>query len=187
MHTTDVSLLRKLRSRADAAAWTQFVRLYAPLVHRWVAMLGIQEPDRSDVVQEVFIVLLGKMSTFQYDQQQSFRGWLRTIALNKCRDLMRSRRRVTQPLLLESIERASSDDSDFLTQAEYRQSLARRALTLMRQHFSDTTWRACWLHVAEGRSAKEISAELGVSENSVYLSRARVLKRLRAELDGLWE
>jgi RNA polymerase sigma-70 factor (ECF subfamily) len=187
MHTTNVSLLRKLRSRADATAWSQFVRLYAPLVHRWVATLGIDEPDRSDVVQDVFVVLLGKMSTFQYDQQQSFRGWLRTITLNKCRDLLRTRRRLTEPLLLERVERASSDDSDFLTQAEYRQSLAGRALSLMRQHFSDTTWRACWLHVAEGRPAKEIAAELGITENAVYLARARVLKRLRAELEGLWE
>ena len=187
MHTTNVSLLLKLRSRSDATAWSQFVQLYAPLVHRWIGSLGIDEPDRSDVVQEVFIVLLGKMPTFQYDHQQSFRGWMRTITLNKCRDLLRSRRRATEPLLMERIESASQDDSDFLTQSEYRQTLAARALVLMRQHFSDTTWRACWLSVAEELSAKEIAAKLGISENAVYLSRARVLKRLRAELEGLWE
>ena len=187
MHTTDASLLRKLRSRADVTAWSQFVRLYAPLLHRWVATLGIDEPDRSDVVQDVFVVLLGKLSTFQYDQRQSFRGWLRTITLNKCRDLLRSQRRLTEPLLLERIELASGDDSNFLTQAEYRQSLASRALALMREQFSDTTWRACWQHVAEGQSAKEIAAELGITENAVYLARARVLKRLRADLQGLWE
>ena len=187
MHTTNVSLLLKLRSRSDASAWSQFVQLYAPLVHRWIGGLGIEEPDRSDVVQEVFIVLLGKMSSFQYDQQQSFRGWMRRITLNKCRDLLRARRRVTEPLLMELIERAGQNDSDFLTESEYRQSLAARALTLMRQHFSDTTWQACWLSVAEELSAKEIAAKLGISENAVYLSRARVLKRLRAELVGLWE
>lgn len=187
MHTTNVSLLLKLRSRSNAAAWSHFVQLYAPLVHDWIGVLGIDEPDRSDVVQEVFIVLLGKLSTFQYDHQQSFRGWMRTITLNKCRDLLRARRRVTEPVLMEQIERASRDDSNFLTQREYRRSLAARALTIMRQHFSDTTWRACWLSVAEDLSAKEIAATLGISENAVYLSRARVLKRLRAELDGLWE
>lgn len=187
MHTTNVSLLLKLRSRADAAAWRQFVQLYAPLVHGWIAALGIEEPDRSDVVQEVLIVLLGKMSTFQYDQQQSFRGWMRTITLNKCRDLLRARRRATEPLLMDRLESASQDDSDFLSESEYRQSLAARALTLMRQHFSETTWQACWLSVAEELSAKEIAARLGISENAVYLSRARVLKRLRAELEGLWE
>ncbi len=187
MHTTPVSLLLKLRSRSDASAWSQFVHLYAPLVHGWIAKLGIEEPDRSDIVQEVFVVLLGKMSNFQYDRQQSFRGWMRTITLNKCRDLLRARRRVSEPLLMERIESASQDDSAFLSQSEYRQSLATRALALMKQHFSDTTWQACWLSVAEGLPAKEIATKLGISENAVYLSRARVLKRLRVELEGLWE
>lgn len=187
MQTTNPSLLRKLRSRADASAWSHFVNLYAPLMQQWIAALGIDEPDRSDVVQEVFVVLLRKMPTFQYDSQQSFRGWLRTIALNKCRDLLRGRHRATEPLLLERIEQAASDDSDFLSQTEYRQALARRALALMREHFSETTWRACWLQVVDGRPARDIAAELGISENAVYLARARVLKRLRIELEGLWE
>lgn len=163
------------------------MQLYAPLLHRWIAKLGLAEPDRSEVVQEVFIVLLGKMPTFQYDHQQSFRGWMRTITLNKCRDLLRTHRRLTEPLLMERIECASREDSDFLTQSEYSQSLAARALTLMKQHFSDTTWRACWLSVAEELPAKEIAANLGITENAVYLARARVLKRLRVELEGLWE
>jgi len=185
--TTNLSLLLKLRSKTEAAAWSQFVKLYAPLVHRWVGAIGIQEPDRSDVAQDVFMVLLGKMSTFQYDPQKSFRGWLRTITLNKCRDLLRVRRSKTEAVVLERIERATQDDSEIMTETEYRNHLSNSALKLMREHFSETTWRACWAHVAEGRPAKEIATELGITENAVYLARARVLKRLRAELDGLWE
>ncbi len=187
MDSTNVSLLLKLRSKSDSVAWSQFVKLYAPLVQRWIGAIGIEEPDRSDVAQDVFIVLLGKMSTFQYNPQQSFRGWLRTVSLNKCRDLLRSRRRHVEPILLERIEQASRDDSEIFSQEEYRNYLASAALKLMRQHFSETTWRACWEHVAEGRSAKEIAAELGITENAVYLARARILKRLRSELEGLWE
>lgn len=185
--TTNLSLLLKLRSKSETAAWSQFVKLYAPLVHKWVGIIGIQEPDRSDVAQEVFMVLLGKMSTFQYDPQRSFRGWLRTITLNKCRDLFRTRRNSTETIVLERIERATQDDSELLTETEYRNHLANSALKLMREHFSESTWRACWAHVAEGRPANEISIELGISENAVYLARARVLKRLRVELEGLWE
>ncbi len=187
MHTTNVSLLRKLQSRSDTFAWSQFAQLYAPLLHAWIGKLGINEPDRSDIVQEVFMLLLGKMSKFQYDRQQSFRGWLRTITVNKCRDLLRERRRVIEPLLMEKLDRASASDSEFLAEAEYRESLARRALALMRHHFSETTWQACWMHVAEGQSANAVAKKLGVTENAVYLARARVLKRLRVELDGMWE
>ena len=185
--TTHLSLLIKLRSKSETAAWSQFVKLYAPLVHRWVGAIGIQEPDRSDVAQDVFMVLLGKISTFQYDPQKSFRGWLRTITLNKCRDLLRVRRNHSSRLVLEKIERAAQEDSDWLTETEYRNHLANSALKLMREHFSESTWRACWAHVAEGRPARDIAIELGITENAVYLARARVLKRLRSELEGLWE
>ena len=187
MLTTNTSLLRKLYSRADAEAWSRFVKLYAPLVHHWVGAIGIDEPDKSDVSQEVFMTLLGKMSSFQYDENRSFRGWLRTITLNKCRDLLRSKRRLSEPLLMERIEQASRDESDCFTQREYRNYLAARALNLMKEHFSEATWRACWSHVVEGKSAKIIAMELNISENAVYLARARVLRRLRNELDGLWE
>ena len=133
--TTNLSLLLKLRSKTEAAAWSHFVKLYAPLIHRWVGAIGIHEPDRSDVAQDVFMVLLGKMSTFQYDPQKSFRGWLRTITLNKCRDLLRVRRSKTEAVVLERIERAARDDSELMTEAEYRDHLANSALKLMREHF----------------------------------------------------
>ena len=34
-------------------------------------------------------MLVAKLPEFQYDAGQSFRGWLRTITVNKCRDLLR--------------------------------------------------------------------------------------------------
>ena len=150
--TTNLSLLLKLKSKTEATAWSHFVKLYAPLVHRWVGEIGIKEPDRSDVSQDVFVVLLGKMTTFQYDPKKSFRGWLRTITLNKCRDLLRVRRSKTEAVVFERIERATLDDSELLTETEYRNHLANAALKLMREHFSETTWRACWAHVVDVNS-----------------------------------
>jgi RNA polymerase sigma-70 factor (ECF subfamily) len=41
--------------------------------------------------------------------------------------------------------------------------------------------------VVEGKSIVEISARLGISANAVYLSKSRVLRRLREELAGLLE
>lgn len=184
---THSSLLVQLRSKDDAEAWSRFVALYTPLVDRWIAELGFDDPDRADLVQEVLITLLGKVSTFQYDPQRTFRGWLRTVTLNKCRDLLRRRKRSVEPQFLERLEQAAEDDTALLTQREYREYLSRRALQLMRTHFSETTWRACWEHIAKGRRASDVAIELGISENAVYLARGRVLKRLREELDGLWD
>src|SRR5665811_132490 len=37
-------------------------------------------------VQDVFTVLVRKLPAFRYDPHKTFRGWLRTVALNKWRD-----------------------------------------------------------------------------------------------------
>lgn len=185
--TTRVSLLQQLRNNRDSVAWSRFVALYTPLVYQWVADLGIRDPDRNDVVQDVFVVLLGRMSTFNYDASKSFRGWLRTITINKSRDLLRKRKRLGEPTFVARLELAEQNEIDLLTQQEYREHLADAALKLMRKHFSKTTWQACWEHVANGRPAREVAEELGISVNAVYLARGRVLHRLRQELKGLWE
>ena len=77
------------------------------------------------------------------------------------------------------------DDADRFWDEEYRKQLMGRALLLMKTDFEPTTWKACWASVAEGRSAAEVAAELGISENAVYLARCRVLRRLRQELNHL--
>ena len=185
--TTHPSLLIQLRNRSDSLSWSRFARLYTPLLDHWIAQLGYSDSDRADIIQEVFVVLLGKISAFQYDPQRTFRGWLRTITLNKCRDHVRKVSRSSEPVLMERIERAVADDAELLTQQEYCQYVSRRALQLMKLYFSETTWRACWEHVAKGRPARDVAAELGITINAVYLARGRVLDRLRRELDGLWE
>ncbi len=185
--STRISLLQQLRDKQDSVAWSKFVELYTPLVHRWVSNLGITEPDRNDIVQEVLLALLGQVSTFQYDASKSFRGWLRTITINKTRDLIRKRKRKTEPAFLERFDLASQNDTDYLTQQEYRDFLAKAAMKLMRKNFSQTTWQACWEHVANGRPAAEVAQELGISVNAVYLARGRILNRLKRELEGLWE
>jgi len=176
-----------MRSKQDSVAWSRFVELYTPLVYRWVSDLGIQDPCRNDVVQDVFIVLLGRISTFRYDANQSFRGWLRTVTINKCRDYLRKRKRLSEPRFFAQIELAEENDTDLLTEREYRDHLARAALNLMQKHFSEATWLACWKQVAEGQPAREVADELGMTVNAVYLARGRVLQRLRQDLSGLWE
>jgi RNA polymerase sigma-70 factor (ECF subfamily) len=59
---TPASLLERLRQPADQAAWSQFVRLYAPLLYHWAGRLGLREADAADLVQDVLLVLVRKLS-----------------------------------------------------------------------------------------------------------------------------
>jgi RNA polymerase sigma-70 factor (ECF subfamily) len=62
MHTTSGSLLQRLRQPADRESWPKFVRLYTPLTYYWARRTGRQEADAADLVQEVFTVLVKKLS-----------------------------------------------------------------------------------------------------------------------------
>src|SRR5262249_23520522 len=129
-----------------------------------------------------------KLPEFSYDPSQSFRGWLRNITRNKWRE--RCRRFGSQPDRNGDSGLAEAFDSDpFLRfeEADYRQQLVRRALRIIESDLDQTTWKACWEMVVSERRAAEIAAELGVSVDVVYSAKSRVLRRLREELNGLWD
>lgn len=186
MNTTSVTLLERVRQAADQEAWRRFVQLYAPLMYAWARGTGLQVQDAADLVQDVFAVLVQRLPAFHYDRQGSFRAWLRTVLLNKWRE--NHRRRVPAPLdpahgKLTELE--SPQDSGELGEGAHRRHHVRRVLELIENDFQPATWRAWREFVIAGRTAVDVAAELGLSVHAVYLAKARVLRRLRQELDGL--
>jgi len=182
---TPASLLERLRRPAAEAEWARFVQLYTPLLYHWARQVGARPDEAADLVQEVFALLVQKLPDFAYDRSKSFRSWLRTVTLNKWREV---RRRPTAPRQAQEADLedlASPDSAAEIWEAEYRDRVVSRALELMRTDFQTPTWQAFWEHRVAGRSAPEVAAELGLSVNAVYLATSRVLRRLREELDGL--
>jgi RNA polymerase sigma-70 factor (ECF subfamily) len=186
MHTTSASLLDRLHQPNQPEAWDRFVQLYTPLLYDWARGLGLNDHDVPDLMQEVFAVLLRKLHEFRYDQERSFRGWLRTVLRNKWREIRR--KRVPTPMDAGrgplAVLPDPSDDAQF-GEVQYREYLVQRALVLIERDFQPQTWRAWQEFAVAGRPAAEVAGELGISPHAVYLAKARVLRRLREELDGL--
>src|SRR5688572_29433688 len=89
--STSRSLLAGVR-QDDSAAWIRLVNLYAPLVAAWCRRWLVAEQDVLDVLQEVFATVAKNLVRFRKEQpQDTFRGWLATIARNKVRDYYRRR------------------------------------------------------------------------------------------------
>ena len=57
----------------------------------------------------------------------------------------------------------------------------------MKADFNETTWKACWALVVEGRQAADVACELGITAGAVHAARFRVLARLKGEFAGLLE
>ena len=85
-----MTLLQRIRQPDDQAAWNRFVDLYSPMLFAWAKRAGMSEHDAVDLVQDVFLVLMAELPRFEYDAtRKNFRGWLKTITVNKCRERQR--------------------------------------------------------------------------------------------------
>lgn len=121
--------------------------------------------DAEDIVQEVFLALL-KQPQFNYDltfdtiEQEHLKAWLIRVAINKCKNYLKSAgRRRTVPL-----EYVDYKLTEF--QSETLEEL---------QQLSEDERNILYLFYYESYSAKEIAKILNQKENAVFtrLSRAR--------------
>jgi RNA polymerase sigma-70 factor, ECF subfamily len=186
MPTTSASLLMRVQQPAAEEAWARFVDLYTPLLFHWARGVGLSSEEAGDLVQDVLTLLVQKLPEFSYDRQKSFRGWLRTVTLNKWREKRRKPslpRADVDPANLPA--KPGPEDTAAFEEAEYRQYLVRRALEVMQAEFQPSTWKACWECVVKSRSVAEVARDLKISTNAVYLAKSRVLRRLHQELAGL--
>jgi len=186
MNSTSISLLQRLKRPDEPAAWRRFVSLYAPLIFYWGRGQGLSEADAADLVQEVLAILIVKLPDFQYDPSRRFRGWLRTVTLNKAKDIQRRNHRAPETGQSATLQHvAAPSDVNLFEEQEYQSFLVTRALELLQSEFRDSTWRAGWLQLVEGRIAADVAAELGITLNAAYVAKCRIVRRLREELAGL--
>lgn len=183
MNSTSESLLRRLRFGTDAGAWSQFTDLYTPLLYYWLRKKHLTEADAADVVQEVFCLLLKKLPEFEYDKAGTFRGWLRTVALNKLNEMRRRKQLPTDGCLSESDPVAAPEDNHFWD-VEYRLQLVERASEMIRDEFSPQTWNLYREYVKAGREPDDVANQFGVKVAEVYRAKSRIVSRLRRLLDG---
>ncbi len=187
MEQTPASLLYQLRGDSNEEAWARFVRLYTPMLYRWAERTSQSKVDAADLVQEVFVVLLRSLPTFNYDGSRSFRAWLHTVLRTKWCDWRRRHGRL--PPNDAGLSGAVDDMSNSveIEEAEFRSQLISRALELLTAEFGETTILAFRGTAIESRPTAEVAAELGLTTNAVYLARGRVMRRLRIELEGMWD
>src|SRR5262249_19048724 len=74
----------------DPDRWREFDAIYRPMLFAYLSKRGLKEFEASDVVQDIFVKLLGKIHT--YDRAKcKFRAWLFSLAHNTLIDHARRR------------------------------------------------------------------------------------------------
>jgi RNA polymerase sigma-70 factor (ECF subfamily) len=186
--TTASSLLVRLRDRADHDAWTRLNALYSHLLHDWCRRYGVPPQDADDLVQEVLQTLVREMPTFEYDRARgSFRGWLRTILVNRLRHHQRSER-FKAVGDFDSLVGQLADDRSVLSEQwdrEHDQHVVARLLEVVQGDFDPKTWEAFLAVTLGEEDVAVVACRLGLSPNAVHLAKYRVLHRLQREANLL--
>ena len=189
MDTTPVSLLQRIRESASPGDWEQLTQLCTPLLFHWVRRGNISGDEAGDMVQDVLVTLIEQLPRWNYDDRQSFRAWLKTVTLNRCRDYWRKKR----PKLLDGTDSeweqwsTANDPADLFAVDQFNAYVARRSLEIMTARFETQTWQAFMRHAVDGESTATVAQEFGMTEGAVYSAKCRVMQALREELDGILE
>jgi RNA polymerase sigma-70 factor (ECF subfamily) len=188
---TSASLLERLRSASDEAAWRRLDDLYRPLIRRWLLRDPGLGGESDDIVQDVMEVLVRELPGFQRQRTGSFRRWLRTITAHRLSAHYRARKH--RPVALAAppdecpLAELADPSSELSRQwdEEHDRYVLRRLLDLIAPQFEPSTLAAFRRVACDGAQPAQAAEELGLSLNAVLLAKSRVLSRLRQEAAGL--
>lgn len=194
MTQTSLSLLARVRDRADANSWQELVAIYDPLLRRWLRSYDVQDADIDDLVQEVLGAAARELPQFQHNERPgAFRNWLRKALVHRLRNFWRERQQPTIAAggtsVWERLQQLEVDASQVTSdwQAEHDREVLARLMEVVRPTFQPKTWEAFRRQMYGEQRAEQVAAELEMSLSSVYVARSRVLAALRREATGFVE
>lgn len=190
---TSVSLLERLKlSPPDDPQWRRLHDIYEPWLLHWLARFPDLGSESHDIVQEVLVVLVKELPTFNRQRDGSFRRWLGNVVANRLRSHWRKLKR--RPRVgfggasTENFIDQLQDPASALSRQwdrEHDQFVLERLMATVRSDFSASTWEAFHRCTLREEAAAVVASDLGISVNAVLTAKSRVLRRLREEAAGL--
>lgn len=184
MRTTGPSdSIESRAARGDRAAFSQLVETTKAGLYRFVRRYIGDADDALDIVQEAYTAAWFAMG--RYDPSRPFDTWLRTIAVNKCRD--RGRRRAVRRLVRGVISLDAPEAMAVSDDTPGQETLLddRRRLQALNQALSrlPAALKApLLLATLEGRPHAEIATILGITPKAVETRIARARRVLATQL-----
>jgi len=180
----DVSLIKRTKA-GDLCAFEELFNHFHKRVYNIVRRLVCNEHDAADLTQEVFVKVFNTIGCLK--AEEAFFTWLRSVAVNTCRDYMRRR-----PPRMESLDaNLQFDDGEMawelptpdagpekeLLDSERDKAVRRAVASLSDEHRTVVV-----LHHLEGMDVKEIAKLLGCPVGTVKSRLARAREDLSRKL-----
>jgi RNA polymerase sigma factor (sigma-70 family) len=163
----------RLAAEGDEAAFTRLVAEHRAAMAR-VAFVICGDPEATgDAVQSAWSIAWRRLHTLRDPDQ--VRPWLIAIAANEARQLIRGRRRRPVVDISDALERhGGGDPADTIGVVDLQRALA---------HLGADDRRLLALRFVAGFDSTEIARHTGLSASGVRSRLARLLERLRTDID----
>lgn len=185
----DVELVRRAKN-GDVKAFEELFSRYHKRVYSLIYRMLGDENDASDLTQEVFVRVYNSLGKLR--AEEAFFTWLRTVAVNMCRDFMRRKQPKMESLdskvQLEDgeVERDLPDQSigpeKMFLNADRDRAVKRAVASLADNHRMVVV-----LHHLEGMDVTEISKLLKTPVGTVKSRLGRARDELRRKLGAYVE
>lgn len=188
---TSTTLLRGLASSAQNARWGEFIVRYEPLMKAYLAT-HFPTLEADDIVQETLLALMKALPRYTYNPEENgfFHNYLTGIVKRKALDSLAANQRVAE--IKERAQNEAVAPGCGVHEQEdqsWRFSVYEIALQQMlgdeeisvrdKEIFTRTS--------IKGDSPEKIAEDFGVTVNVVYLTKSRLMKRLRETVKALKE
>lgn len=168
----DVTLAKKIKAGDQSAFKSFFDQHYLPLF-RFLISRGMDSDEAEDLIQQAFLIIWEKRNEIR--EERSLRSFLFTIALNRAKNLFRTRQRVER---LEFLDDIRADERDPRGNSERVMKDVRRAIEDLPER-RKAVFELCFL---EGLTYKETADVLEISVKTVEHQMGHALKFLREAL-----
>lgn len=175
----------------DGEAFARITSLFGGLVYHWCRRAGLSPEDSEDVSQQVFFSVSKRLPDFKrVKPSDSFRGWLRVVTRSRIMDFFRDSNRrevsVGGTSFMEQVSLIAEQDDELINEERAETNiLFERAMALLQSEFSGNDCKAFHMLVVDAITPKEVADKLGLTVNSIYIAKSRILKRMRDEFEDL--
>ena len=184
---TQQTLIQRAQDPDDHQAWDDFVKYYQSFIKMVLRKSNISLNEEDDLVQKILLRVWKGLPKYEYRKEEArFRTWLSTIIRNAViTHVTRLKNKGAVDLDVVEIEKHATEASiEKIIGQEWLDYVASLAMEKVQEVFSGNAIDVFRLSLEE-KSAKEIAAELGITEESVFVLRSRVKSRLKKEISKL--
>ncbi|MDD7985213.1 sigma-70 family RNA polymerase sigma factor [Lentisphaera marina] len=191
---TRITLIQRVKNPDDQAAWTDFCEYYSGFITMLLNKMKVPNSLHHDLTQELMLKLWKSIKSFDVDDSRArFRTWLGKVLRNSVIDYMRSENarknrefRTGEEDNYFNILAGGNSDLDKVIHQEWTDYMLNQAIEHLKSSFSGNAIEV-FMMSSQGNSVKEISQNLSIPANTVYVLRSRVKAKFMAELKQLRE